>query len=127
MPPDRADQLPGWLRARRASAPPPSASQDTPAAPLPDHVSQNIAAIQALHLRADKNLSRYQRPIETVSSLLGRPAFFYGIVLVVTGWVLLNVFSPRLAVAPFDPAPFVWLQGLVGLGALLTAIIVLIT
>jgi uncharacterized membrane protein len=72
-------------------------------------------------------LSRYQRPLETVSSLLGRPAFFYGIVLVVTGWVLLNVFSRRVAVAPFDPAPFVWLQGLVGLGALLTAIIVLIT
>ena len=127
MPPDREDQLPGRLRARRASAPRLSASQDKPAAPLPDHVSQNIEAIQALHIRADENLSRYQRPIETVSSLLGRPAFFYGIVLLVTGWVLSNVFSPRLAVAPFDPAPFVWLQGLVGLGALLTAIIVLIT
>jgi uncharacterized membrane protein len=127
MPPDREDQLPGRLRARRASAPRLSASQDKPAAPLPDHVSQNIEAIQALHIRADENLSRYQRPIETVSSFLGRPAFFYGMVLLVTGWVLSNVFSPRLAVAPFDPAPFVWLQGLVGLGALLTAIIVLIT
>ena len=72
-------------------------------------------------------MSRYQRPIETVSSLLGRPAFFYGIVLFVTGWVLLNVFSPRFGVAPFDPAPYLWLQGLVGLGALLTTIIVLIT
>ena len=41
--------------------------------------------------------------------------------------MLLNVFFPRFAVAPFDPAPFVWLQGLVGLGALLTTIIVLIT
>ena len=127
MTPDREDQLPGLLRARRASAPLPSASQDTPAAPLPDHVSQNIEAIKTLHIRADENLSRYQRPIETVSSLLGRPAFFYGIVLFVTVWVLINVLSPRFAIAPFDPAPYFWLQGLVGLGALLTTMIVLIT
>ena len=62
-----------------------------------------------------------------MSSLLGRPAFFYGIVLLVTLWVLLNVLSPLWAVAPFDPAPYFWLQGLVGLGALLTTTIVLIT
>ena len=86
-----------------------------------------LEAIQALHRRADETLSRYQRPIETVSSVLGRPAFFYGMVLVVTVWMLRNVFFPRFAVAPFDPAPFVWLQGLVGLGALLTTISVLIT
>ena len=127
MTPDREDHLPGLLRARRASAPPSSASQDTPAAPLPDHVSQSIEAIKTLHRRADENVSRYQRPIETASSLLGRPAFFYGIVLFVTVWVLINVLSPLFAVAPFDPAPYVWLQGLVGLGALLTTIIVLIT
>lgn len=36
-----------------------------------------------------------------MSALLGRPAFFYGIVLFVTVWVLLNVFAPLCAVAPF--------------------------
>ena len=127
MIPDREDQLPGRLRARRASAPLPSASQDDAAALLPDHVSQNIEAIRLLHIRADETLSRSQRPLETVRSLLGRPAFFYGIVLFVTVWVLLNVFAPLFAVAPFDPAPYFWLQGLVGLGALLTTTIVLIT
>jgi uncharacterized membrane protein len=105
----------------------PSASQDEAAALLPDHVSQNIEAIRTLHIRADETVSRYQRPIETVSALLGRPAFFYGIVLLVTVWMLINVFSPLCAVAPFDPAPYFWLQGLVGLGALLTTTIVLIT
>ena len=60
----------------------------------------NIEAIRMLHIRADENLSRYHRPIETVSSLLGRPAFFYGIVLFVTLWVFLNVLSPRFGVAP---------------------------
>ena len=115
------------MNPTRASASLPSPEQDQPAALLPDHVSQNIEAVKMLHMRADENLSRYQRPIETVSSLLGRPAFLYGIVLFVTEWVLINVFSPLFAVAPFDPALYVWLQGLVGLGALLTTIIVLIT
>ena len=72
-------------------------------------------------------MSRSHRPIETVSALLGRPAFFYGIVLFVTLWVLLNLFAPLWAVAPFDPPPYFWLQGLVGLGALLTTTMVLIT
>ena len=115
------------MNQTRVSASLPSTAQDQPAALLPDHVSHNIEAIKTLHMRADENLSRYQRPIETVSSLLGHPAFFYGIVFFVTAWVLLNVFSPLFAVAPFDPAPYFWLQGLVGLGALLTTTIVLIT
>jgi hypothetical protein len=54
---------------RRASAPLPAGSQDEAATPLPDHVSHNIEAIRMLHRRADDNLSRYHRPIETVSAL----------------------------------------------------------
>ncbi|HEY5864124.1 MAG TPA: hypothetical protein VI542_01015 [Candidatus Tectomicrobia bacterium] len=69
MTPDRDDPFPGRLRARRASAPLPSASQDELATLLPDHVSHNMGAITTLHLRAD----------ETVSALFGRPAFFSGI------------------------------------------------
>jgi uncharacterized membrane protein len=94
---------------------------------LPDHVNQNIEAVKMLHARADETVSRYQRPIETVRTLVGRPAFFYGSILFVAGWVLSNVFSPRFGVAPFDPPPYYWLQGIVGLGAWLTATIVLIT
>ena len=127
MPPDRKDHVPGVLQARRTSVPLPTASQDEAAAPLPDHVSHNIEAIRLLHRRADENLSRSHRPIETVSALLGRPAFFYSIVLFVTLWVLLNLFAPLWAIAPFDPPPYFWLQGLVGLGALLTTTMVLIT
>jgi uncharacterized membrane protein len=124
---DREDLCPERRSVPRASAPLPATAPDEAAALLPDHVSHNIEAIRMLHLRADETLSRYHRPIETVSALLGRPAFFYGIVLFVTAWVLLNVCSPLWDVAPFDPAPYFWLQGLVGLGALLTTTVVLIT
>jgi len=105
----------------------PPASQDEPAAILPDHISQNLEAIQTLHARADERLSHSQRSMETIGTLLGRPTFFYGIVLVVAVWVLINAVSPLYGVAPFDPAPYYWLQGIVGLGAWLTATIVLIT
>jgi uncharacterized membrane protein len=124
---DREDLCPERRSVSRASAPLPATAPDEAAALLPDHVSHNIEAIRMLHLRADETLSRYHRPIETVSALLGRPAFFYGIVLFVTAWVLLNVCSPLWDVAPFNPAPYFWLQGLVGLGALLTTTVVLIT
>ena len=126
MTPDRKDHVPERPSAHRASAPLPAAAPDA-AASLPEQVSHNIEAIRLLHIRADETVSRFHRPIETVSALFGRPAFFYGIVLVVTLWVLLNLLSPLWAIAPFDPAPFFWLQGLVGLGALLTTTMVLIT
>ena len=92
---DREDHAHGPLRAGRFSVPLPPVSQDEPATILPDHISQNIEAIKALHARATENLSRYQRPIETLGTFLGHPGFFYGIVLFVVVWVLLNVFSPR--------------------------------
>ena len=97
MTPDHADQAHELLRAQRLSEPLFLASQDEPAVILPDHISQNIEAVKALHARADKNLSRYQRPIETVCMLLGQPTFFYGIVLFVAMWVLINVFPHSLA------------------------------
>ena len=127
MTPNRKDQSQEPLKTPRFSKPSPIAQQDESDAILPDHISQNIEAVKTLHAQADENLSHYQRPIEIVGALLGRPAFFYGIVLFVATWVLSNIFSPLFDVPPFDPAPHYWLQGIVGLGAWLTTTIVLIT
>jgi len=63
--------------------------------------------------------------LERTSLFLGQPAF-PGIILVfVVCWVLANIALPRWNRAPFDAAPYFWLQGIVGLGALLTAAVVL--
>ena len=40
--------------------------------------------------------------------------------------MLANAVLRQFGMAEFDPAPFFWLQGIVGLGALLTATVVLI-
>ena len=39
--------------------------------------------------------------------------------------MLANALLRQFGIAEFDPAPFIWLQGIVGLGALLTATAVL--
>ncbi len=126
-PADPKDQAHGPMRDSRLGKPLPPISQDEAAAILPDHITQNIEAVKTLHTRADDNLSASQRSIETVSTLLGRPGFFYGSLCFVVVWVLSNLFSPFFGVAPFDPAPYHWLQGILGLGAWLTATVVLIT
>jgi uncharacterized membrane protein len=124
---NREDHAHGPRRGNRFSEPPPPSSQDEPVAILPDHINQNIETVKTLHARADETLSGSQRSIEIVSILLGRPAFFYSSLLFIAVWVLSNLFSPLFGVAPFDPAPYHWLQGIVGLGAWLTATVVLIT
>ena len=89
-------------------------------------LSQNIEAILAFYSREEEKISRSQRVLETVSGFVGRPLFLGSIVLFVVLWILANRFAPQLGWAEFDPPPFAWLQGILSLGALLTATVVLI-
>ena len=94
---------------------------------LPDHVSQHIETIAALHQRAESQVTFHQRTIETVTANLGRPLFLNLVLLFVAGWVVVNLFPRRLGLQQFDPPPFAWLEWLISLSALLLAIIILIT
>ena len=94
---------------------------------LVDIVGENIESIVDLHMRAEKRVSHHQRLIETVTANLGRPRFFYLILLFVATWIGVNLLLPHLGIMSFDPAPFSWLQGLVSLSALLMTTVVLIT
>ncbi len=91
-----------------------------------DPIGHNIESILAFYLREEQNLTRSQRTLETISDSLGRPFYLGAIVLFVALWMLANLLAPPFGFAAFDPAPFFWLQGMVGLGALLTMIVVLI-
>ena len=92
---------------------------------LPDHVSQQLDTIAALHARAESGVSIHQRTIEKVTSFLGRPLFLNLVLAFVALWVLVNTYPGSFRA--FDKAPFVWLQALVTLGALLLTIVILIT
>ena len=94
---------------------------------LPDHVSQHIDTIAALHARAESGVSIHQRVVEVVTANLGRPLFLNLVLAALAFWVLLNVFPHRFGILPFDPPPFPLLAGIVSTGGLLLAIVILIT
>lgn len=97
-----------------------------PTAPLPDHIGQNIDAIVALQTKANRDLPRHQRAVESVSVFFSRPAFLYGILLVSALWILPNLLPRHFGVRQFDPPPFYGLQGVVSFSALLITTGVLI-
>ena len=90
-------------------------------------VGQNIETIVEHQLRSEQGLDQHQRTIETITKNVGQPRFLYLILLVVALWVGVHGLLALFGVASFDPAPFYWLQGLIGLSALLVTTMVLIT
>jgi uncharacterized membrane protein len=103
----------------------PGVVRETPIEAELDQISQNIGAVQDFYTREERKVSRSQRILERISHLIGRPSFLGLILLFVALWIVTNVWLRRLGIPQFDPPPFSWLQGLIGLGALLTATVVL--
>lgn len=114
-------------KAKRTPTAPGVENKPSAASEPGDLVSQNIQAIADLQARAERGVSRYQRSIEFVTSFLGRPRFFYLILVIVFFWIGENLLAPRLHWHQWDPPPFPWLQGAITLGALLMTTVVLIT
>lgn len=91
-----------------------------------DQISQNINAVLDFYTREDEKISYWQRALEHLSCTIGQPFFLGLILLFVLLWTLGGLVMRLLGLAEFDPPPFLWLQGIVGLAALLTTTIVLI-
>ncbi len=112
----------------RESTKPPAPSQAPADAPLEseqDQISQNIEAVLNFYSREDQKISRSQRILERISLVIGKPAYLGFILLFVLLWMIGNTLLHRVGRTAFDPPPFFGLQGLIGLGALLTATVVL--
>jgi len=105
-------------------ASPPDALE-TPFESEGDQTNQNIEAVQEFHTREELKISRSQRILERISGFIGQPVFPGVILLFVALWMLANAVLRQFGMPQFDPPPFFWLQGIVGLGALLTATVVL--
>ena len=90
-------------------------------------VRENIESIAQLHQHVEDQVSPQQRAIEKVTAFLGRPRFLFLTLIFVSFWMLVNIMLDRSKLPDFDPPPFLWLQGLLSLGALLMSTVVLIT
>jgi uncharacterized membrane protein len=91
-----------------------------------EQIDQNIDAVQDFYSREHGKISRSQRSLERLSRFVGTPGYLGIILLAVAAWVASSLLLPRLGLPQVDPPPFFWMQGVVGLGALLTATVVLI-
>jgi uncharacterized membrane protein len=92
-----------------------------------DPIGENIQTIAELHKHAERNVTTQQRIIEEVTDFLGRPRFLFIILVVVVLWTVVNIVLLKFGLPSFDPPPFIWLQGVLSLGALIQATVILIT
>jgi len=103
---------------------PPVSEPEGQGRPSGSEQDQNIKAVREFYTREDLKISQSQRALEHISSWIGKPGSLGLVVLFVALWIIANSLLRGLGLAPFDRPPFPWLQGLVGLGALLTAMVV---
>ena len=90
-----------------------------------DQISQNIEAILQFYSREDQKISHSQRILERISLFIGQPIFVGAILIFVALWTISNLVLHQLGLPEFDPPPFFWLQGIIGLSALLIMTVVL--
>jgi uncharacterized membrane protein len=95
-------------------------------ASLSDHIDHNVSSVASLYEREMEALSPARRRLERFSVLVARPAYLVGILCFIVAWVAANILARLSGLQAWDPPPFQWLQGLLGLIALLTTTVVLI-
>ncbi|MCK9389289.1 MAG: DUF1003 domain-containing protein [Sulfuritalea sp.] len=104
---------------------PPEVRGAAPAGFERDQISQNIEAVLDFYAREEQKISRSQRILERISSFIGQPVFLGIILLFVALWMLANDALRQTTGGEFDPPPFHWLQGIIGLAALLATFVIL--
>lgn len=100
-----------------------SSSRDEPAR----HVYDNVEAIAELYAHAEDRVGRHQRLIERFTAFVGRPRILYATLAIVALWVAANGAASLLHYRTIDPPPFAWLQGVIGLVAVVMTNVVIIT
>ena len=99
---------------------------DDLATQLPNSVNENLGTIAAHYERNEERVSRSQAIVEKSSHYLGSPAYVVGNMVFIVGWIAWNLIAPGFGFTQFDEPPFFWLQGFIGLNALLISTTVLI-
>jgi uncharacterized membrane protein len=92
-----------------------------------DPIDENIQTVAELHKHAENKVSTPQRTIEDMTDFLGRPRFLFIILVFVSLWIMVNILLIKFGLQSFDAPPFIWLQGVLSLGALLQTTMILIT
>lgn len=94
---------------------------------LPTHISNAIETIAQLHDNHERAVPPIQRGVESVTGKFARPTTLVWITILCAIWIAASVAAPYFAIAAYDPPPFFWLQGILGLLAVFLTCMILTT
>jgi uncharacterized membrane protein len=90
-------------------------------------VAEHAVTIASIRSRGDNQRSSPQRHVEALTAAIGRPSTIAILLALIGVWVAWNAYEELSGGSAIDPAPFFWLQGVVGLYAALISTFVLAT
>ena len=93
---------------------------------LPQQVSENIESVVGLHQREHAKLNPWERLLDKLGMLIGRPLFLIGLLAAVSLWIVFNLSARALGWPVVDAPPFEILDLVLTLSALTTTTVVLI-
>jgi uncharacterized membrane protein len=91
---------------------------------LPPHVESTVRSVADLQEKHDSEATLFQRVISRMKNFIGTPSFFVSLTIVVALWVSINLVVVSLYHTSFDGPPFIFLQGIVGLGVLYMTMVI---
>lgn len=94
---------------------------------LPAHIEDTIQAIAKLHADHRQEAGTLQRSVERLTAWIGRPQIIAALTAIVVLWIAANLGLQSVGATSWDPPPFAWLQGVVGLLALYVTVLILTT
>ena len=100
--------------------------ENSPVPLLPDAVKDNIDSVAEYYQREEAKISATQNVIEDICRRFGSPVYLGSLLLFVLCWTGANLCARLIGWHRFDPPPFFWLQGIVGLNGVVIAVAVLI-
>jgi uncharacterized membrane protein len=92
---------------------------------LPPHIESTVQAIAQLHAEHHKSATSMQRIVDSLTSIIGQPAFVGVLTILVLLWCIVNLVMQWTGHTAWDEPPFFWLQGAIGLAALYVAVLIL--
>jgi uncharacterized membrane protein len=96
-------------------------------AELPSHVEQTVQTIAALHGQHQRQTSRAHRFVHATTRLVGSPIFAGAFTVLLTLWVVINLYQLFVGHLPLDPPPFPWVQTITSVLGFYVMVLILIT
>jgi uncharacterized membrane protein len=94
---------------------------------LPPHIAETIHAIALLHAEHHRRATFAERVADQATAFVGRPRFLLALAALISLWAIVNLLVQAKGYVPPDPPPFAWMELTLTIGALLIAVLILVS